>query len=349
MKKVLFPLYAQEDEKDFAFYRNAFEKEGFYFALAQEEGLLLRADAVLAMGNESLRDDGAQNAFLDTALARNIPVVLVHADRMPSLKDVPGVIGADRVTFAQLREMIQSAQSDIYRRPEPETKSSRFVSVLCFCLIAMLAALILFKAVDYTMHDKPQEAVSEVIGDSVKQAVVRVYSIGSMNEEAWRGCGFAVNDDGYIITNAHVVDHYAVRYYVTYRNNRYEAEVIHISEKDDIALVHINTPTRFNLAIAKNLPAEDETVYAVGWPGDQKLSILSGSVAGENIRFSEEISYVPLHMALKAGISGSPVVDEDGNVAGIASAVSSADENLSYMVSCENVRDFLKDYLFVEH
>ena len=348
MKKVLFPLYVQEDEKDYSFYRSAFEKEGFYFALAKEESLLLRADAVLAMGNEKLYEDTVQSAFLNTALSRNIPVVLVHAERMPSLKDEPGVIGANRVTFAQLREMIQSAQNDIYRKIEPETKSSRFVSILCFLLIAMLAGLILFKAVDYTMHEKPQEAVSEVIADSVKQAVVRVYSIGSMNEEAWRGCGFAVNDEGYIITNAHVVDHYAVSYYVTYRNNRYEAEVIHISEKDDIALVHINTLTRYNLPIAKSLPEEGENVYAVGWPGDQKLTVLSGSVAGENIRFSEELSYVPLHMALKAGISGSPVVDEEGNVAGIASAVSSKDENLSYMVSCENVRDFLKDYLFVE-
>ena len=53
-------------------------------------------------------------------------------------------------------------------------------------------------------------------------------------------------------------------------------------------------------------------------------------------------------MPLEKGISGSPVVNEDMEAVGIASAVSLADENLSYMVPSEIAVEFLKDQIFLE-
>ena len=169
-----------------------------------------------------------------------------------------------------------------------------------------------------------------------------------MNEEAWRGCGFVIDENGYIVTNAHVVDHAAVKYYAVYRENRYEAEVIAVDDKEDIALIRIHTPTRYKLKIADRTPSEGDPLYAAGYPGDQKFTVLSGSAAGSPMTFTSGITYTPLHMALRSGISGSPVLNEAGEVAGIASAVSLDDENLSFMVPCEMVQDFLKDHLFVD-
>ena len=78
------------------------------------------------------------------------------------------------------------------------------------------------------------------------------------------------------------------------------------------------------------------------------LTVLEGKALGEKIRFEQGISYMPIKMALKSGISGSPVLDSEGRVAGIASAVSTQDENLSFMVSSDTAKDFLKDYLFID-
>ena len=88
-------------------------------------------------------------------------------------------------------------------------------------------------------------------------------------------------------------------------------------------------------------------LYAVGYPGDQKLTVLSGTSLGGVIHFEKGVSYMPVQMALKEGISGSPVLNQYGEVAGIASAVSVQDENLSFIVPADLVRDFVKDYLFM--
>lgn len=349
VKKILFPLYMKEDEQDFLFYRNVFVKEGFLFAESEEERLLLRADAVLMMANILMKDDEIRSSLLATALQRNIPVILIHAARMEELKENENVIDAKHISFAGLKELINTRQQDIYRKEEEEPRGSRWFIILCMILTALLAGILLWRAASFTMHNE-ETALTEVspISEAAKQAVVRVYAIGSMNEEAWRGSGFVISDDGYIVTNAHVIDHASVSYYAIYRENRYEAEVIDISASEDIALIRIHTPTHYRLKVSEDVPLRDDPLYTLGYPGSQKLTVLEGSSYGRTIRFEEEgVTYMPIHMALKAGISGSPVLDQRGNVAGIASAVSLNDENLSYMVPCDIVLDFLKDHIFL--
>ena len=348
MRKILFPLYLKEDEADFRFYQNIFEKEGFVFAKAKTEQLLLRADAVLCMADEKINEDEEISSFLNTALSRDIPVVLIHASENPELQSHAGVIDANTVSFETLRKMIAERQSDIFRKEQKETKGSKIFGIICFVICALLAAVLLWRAVSFTMNHEEEKIIEkEEISEHVRKSVVRVYSLSSMNEDAWRGCGFVIDENGYIVTNAHVVDHAAVSYYVMYRENRYEAEVIAVSEQEDIALLKINTSTNAVLKISEVNPLKDDVLYAVGYPGDQKLTVLSGTSLGGVIHFEKGVSYMPVQMALKEGISGSPVLNQYGEVAGIASAVSVQDENLSFIVPADLVRDFVKDYLFM--
>ncbi len=349
MRKILFPLYMNADKDDFSFYEKAFAKEGFQFAQAFEEKLLLRADAVLLYGNEEIMHDETKASLLKTALERDVMVILVHADRMASLKETEGVIDAAKISFSDLKTLIDERQKDIFRKAEPPEKGSNFLNLFAIALTALLAVLLIWKGASMAFENETVSVEAKRISTQTELAVVRVYAVGSMNDEAWRGCGFAVNDDGYIVTNAHVVEHAAVSYYVMYRENRYEAKVVQISEDEDIALIRINTPTRYNLRFADIPPERDDPLYTVGYPGDQKLTVLEGKSLGDTIRFENGVSYMPIQMALKSGISGSPVLDEEGRVAGIASAVSTKDENLSFMVSSDTAKDFLKDYLFISN
>lgn len=348
MRKILFPLYMNADKDDFSFYEQAFVKEGFQFARAVEEKLLLRADAMVLYGNEAIMLDETKASLIKTAKERDIPIILLRADQIPSLRETEGVIDAAKISFSSLKELIDERQKDIFRKVEEPSKGSRFLNLFAIMITALLAGLLIWKGASLTFDTETVSPQAQRISRQTELAVVRVYAIGSMNDEAWRGCGFAVNDDGYIVTNAHVVDHYAVSYYVMYRENRYEAEVIRISEDEDIALIHIDTLTHFNLRFADSPPEKDDPLYTVGYPGNQKLTVLEGKALGDKIRFEQGISYMPIQMALKSGISGSPVLDSEGRVAGIASAVSTQDENLSFMVSSDTAKDFLKDYLFID-
>ena len=182
------------------------------------------------MADEKINEDEEISSFLNTALSRDIPVVLIHASENPELKSHTGVIDANTVSFETLRKMIAERQSDIFRKEQKETKGSKIFGIICFVICALLAAVLLWRADSFTMNHEEEKIIEkEEISEHVRKSVVRVYSLSSMNEDAWRGCGFVIDEDGYIVTNAHVVDHAAVSYYVMYRENRYEAEVIAVS------------------------------------------------------------------------------------------------------------------------
>jgi serine protease Do len=160
--------------------------------------------------------------------------------------------------------------------------------------------------------------------------------------------GFAVDPAGYIVTNAHVVEHASVSYRVVYREQTYEAEVAAVSETQDIALIKVNQPLKNILVFEEEKPQEGETIYAIGYPGNQKLTMLEGTYNGIQAVYDGGMTYTGITMPLKQGISGSPVVNAKGKVIGIASAVSLSDENAAWMVDSATARQFLKDWLFLQ-
>ena len=141
MRKILFPLYMNADKADFSFYEQAFVKEGFQFAIAIEEKLLLRADAMVLYGNEAIMLDEAKAALLKTAQERDIPIILLRADLMLSLAQTEGVIDASKISFSSLKELIDERQKDIFRKVEEPSKSSGFLNLFAMIVTALLAVL----------------------------------------------------------------------------------------------------------------------------------------------------------------------------------------------------------------
>ncbi|NAW33750.1 Do family serine endopeptidase [Halomonas alimentaria] len=170
------------------------------------------------------------------------------------------------------------------------------------------------------------------------------------------GSGFIFDEDGYIMTNAHVVkdaDEILVRL-----NDRreLEAELVGADEKTDVAVLKVeadNLPT-LELGESSDLKV-GQWVAAIGSPFGFDHSVTAGIISAINRTLPQDV-YVPFiqtDVAINPGNSGGPLFNLDGEVVGINSQIltrSGGYMGLSFAIPIDvamDVADQLRDDGFV--
>ncbi|GHA89367.1 DegQ family serine endoprotease [Modicisalibacter luteus] len=147
---------------------------------------------------------------------------------------------------------------------------------------------------------------------------------GGSEERHSLGSGFIIDKDGYILTNAHVVD--GADEVVVRLNDRRElgAEVIGSDTKTDVALLKVDANDLPTLNIGDSNQLEvGEWVAAIGSPFGFDHSVTSGIVSAIDRTLPSD-AYVPFiqtDVAINPGNSGGPLFNLDGEVVGINSQI----------------------------
>ncbi|HUX62189.1 DegQ family serine endoprotease [Sulfuricella sp.] len=138
------------------------------------------------------------------------------------------------------------------------------------------------------------------------------------------GSGFIISADGYILTNAHVVD---AADEVTVRltdKREFKAKVIGTDRRTDVALIKIETAGLPRVVIGNpNLLKVGEWVAAIGSPFGFENSVTAGIVSAKGRSLPQE-NYVPFiqtDAAINPGNSGGPLFNLRGEVVGINSQI----------------------------
>ncbi len=138
------------------------------------------------------------------------------------------------------------------------------------------------------------------------------------------GSGFIISSDGYILTNAHVVET-ADEITVKLNDKReFVAEVVGVDRKTDIALIKINATDLPKVVQGnpENLKV-GEWVVAIGSPFGFEHSVTAGIVSAKGRSLAQE-NYVPFiqtDVAINPGNSGGPLFNMKGEVVGINSQI----------------------------
>ena len=152
------------------------------------------------------------------------------------------------------------------------------------------------------------------------------------------GTGFFISTDGYIVTNNHVIaGGVAIKVYIGEERNSYKAKVIGSSECDDIAIIKIDLPVggAFYFDFADSSPVLGEDILTIGFPrGDEEITYLDGIVSKEKSDGSNRwssIDYAFEHTSeILPGSSGGPIINENGEVVGIAYQIKPFGENVVF-------------------
>ncbi len=149
-----------------------------------------------------------------------------------------------------------------------------------------------------------------------------------LGEEYASGSGVIVSDDGYIVTNYHVIEGAASIDVVMTDNRTYNATLIGEDPQTDLALLKINEKGLDHLEYGdSDVLKIGEWVLAVGNPFDLASTVTAGIVSakGRNINILDDQaaieSFIQTDAAVNKGNSGGALVDLRGQLIGINSAI----------------------------
>lgn len=138
------------------------------------------------------------------------------------------------------------------------------------------------------------------------------------------GSGFIISADGYIMTNAHVVDH-ADKITVRLTDKReFSAKVIGADKRTDVALLKIEASGLPQVSVGDpNKLRVGEWVVAIGSPFGFDSSVTAGIVSakGRSLPQDNFVPFIQTDVAINPGNSGGPLFNMNGEVVGINSQI----------------------------
>jgi serine protease Do len=138
------------------------------------------------------------------------------------------------------------------------------------------------------------------------------------------GSGVIVSPDGYILTNNHVVSNASEIQVALNDGRQFAAKVIGADPKTDVALVKINAENLPALTLADSDKVEiGDVVLAIGNPFGIGQTVTKGIVSAKDRTTSGEMDedFIQTDAAINPGNSGGALVDTDGRLVGINSAI----------------------------
>jgi len=173
------------------------------------------------------------------------------------------------------------------------------------------------------------------------------------------GSGFIVSQDGYIVTNYHVIDGAQAIKVTLYDGTSYPAKYVGGDEENDLAVLKVEATglTPVVLGSSDELVVGDQ-VFAIGNPlGELTFSFTGGYVSAldRSVTMSDgrRMNYIQTDTAINSGNSGGPLFNSYGQVVGIVSAKLSGSgssttasvEGLGFAIPLDDVKDMIKDII----
>ncbi len=204
------------------------------------------------------------------------------------------------------------------------------------------------------------QATKQVVG--IQSNITYRNFFGQTTQAALSGTGFFISDDGYILTNNHVISDAAASgseiNVLTHDGNTYSATVVGTEQSNDLAVLKIDatdcTPVTFGSSSDMSV---GDTVYAVGNPmGELQFTMTSGMVSALDRAVTTEQSGGAINMfqmdaAINSGNSGGPVYNANGEVIGVATAKYSSSgndatvEGLGFAIPADDAKKISNDLM----
>ena len=192
----------------------------------------------------------------------------------------------------------------------------------------------------------PERSVRELVGQ-LGAAVVQVRTPSGL------GSGFIINEEGYLITNFHVIENETQISVEVYhqksgqleRKSYKHVKIIAINKFSDLALLKIEdqgTPKFAKVLLGdSDALSVGERVFAIGSPMGLERTVTEGIVSTKTRPMQGEL-YLQTTAQINPGNSGGPLFDLRGEVVGVTNMKITFGEGLGFAIPAEAVKYFLQ-------
>ncbi|MEN6351522.1 MAG: trypsin-like peptidase domain-containing protein [Syntrophomonas sp.] len=175
--------------------------------------------------------------------------------------------------------------------------------------------------------------------------------IPKQNVEHGIGTGFIINENGYIVTNQHVIDKATQITVNLTGNKKYTATVVGQDYELDLAVLKINSSEKLSVLSMGNSDAMrvGEWVVAIGNPYGLDHTVTAGVVSAKGRPMQIESrtykNLIQTDAAINPGNSGGPLLNTRGEVIGINTAVDAQAQGIGFAISINTAKEVLDDLI----
>jgi S1-C subfamily serine protease len=194
--------------------------------------------------------------------------------------------------------------------------------------------------------------IAAAVAPSVAAVEIRTGSGPGGGTVAGQGSAVIIDEDGLLATNAHVVDGAGA---ITVRladGSRYEAELVGVDPTSDLAVLAVEASGLPAATLADELPEVGATAVAIGSPFGLEGSVTSGIVSALDRTLTGRggtlTELIQTDAAINPGNSGGALVDAQGRVIGINTAIlsgSGTNDGVGFAVPAPVVRDITEQLI----
>lgn len=232
--------------------------------------------------------------------------------------------------------------------------------VACFVLFSLLFVSSTGRAqvagntaqiADGTQRDTPMvRMIAEV-----EPAMVALFSADKNNRVLGSGSGVVIHGDGYVLTNDHVLRTEQGFALLGQKLARYK--VIGRLPEKDLAIVRLSGllgETKVAPLGHSHDAKNGETILVFGNPGGRGITVTAGIISARKMVISfpnalvasqysssRRDDFIQFDAAVNSGNSGGPLVNMDGEVIGIVARMLAAEQNVSFAIPVDRVRDLI--------
>ncbi|WP_347704726.1 S1 family peptidase [Roseateles paludis] len=173
----------------------------------------------------------------------------------------------------------------------------------------------------------------------------------TQDSQASVGSGFIVSEQGHVITNYHVISQFALEpenfrlRYATTEGEGGQLELIDFDARRDLALLRVVGDGLKGVGQLSFRPqgqplSKGDRIYSMGNPHDVAFAVVEGTYNGLVERSFDPLIYYS--GSINSGMSGGPVLDEDGRVVGINVSAMFFAQQMSFLVPAEYAEKLLQ-------
>lgn len=315
------------------------------------------------LNNDSFNNMDENNNHIDETKEINIDETMIHehsvSDSTEANSNATDDVKDDNKTADEFNSYKESTVKEVKKRKAEHKGGMRgklasyiIVGLLCSSLGAGIASAISLNAMDKKINELKQENKKNPVQNSefntsttssglsvpdiVKKVGPAVVGISVKSVQSYGnspfvqqvegiGSGVIINEDGYILTNNHVIQNATTINVILNNGDEVEAKVVNADPAYDLAIVKITKdmemPGVVEFGDSENL-AVGEPVVAIGNPLGKELlgSVTTGVVSALNRNIDDkntDLKLIQTDAAISPGNSGGPLLNSHGQLIGI--------------------------------
>lgn len=203
--------------------------------------------------------------------------------------------------------------------------------------------------------DENGKYTTEGVAAAVRPSIVEIYTYNDSRHTTLvgTGSGVIISEDGFIVTNAHVLQSDGYHVVITSDDKSYDAKIIGRDTKTDIAIISISANGLQPAVLGdSDEVVVGEQVMAIGNPAGLSGSVTDGIVSAVNRKIKSdstgfEMNCIQTNADISPGNSGGALVNMYGQVIGITSSkyVSSSYEGLGFAITINDASPIIEELI----